>query len=73
MTWMEILAELKRNPTVSVPIAGKVLGDLSRNGAYEAARAGKLGVPVLEIGGKKRVPSAAILRALGIDRSVEAA
>jgi hypothetical protein len=66
MSWIEILAELKSRPTVSVPIAGKVLGDLSRNGSYEAARTGKLGVPVIEVGGKKRVSSIVVLRLLGL-------
>ena len=69
----EIIAQLQ--PTVDVPTAGLALGNLSRNSAYEAARTGKLGVPVLEVGGKKRVPSAAILRALGllVEKSAEAA
>ena len=38
VTWKDVLAELKSRPTVSVPTAGRALGDLSRNGAYEAAR-----------------------------------
>jgi len=67
MTWKEILAELRNQPTVSVPIAGQALAGLSRNSAYEAAKTGKLGVPVLEIGGRKRVPSVAVLRQLGIE------
>ncbi len=66
MSWTEILAELKSKPTVSVPVAGKVLGDLSKNASYEAARRGTLGVPVLEISGRKRVPSIAILRKIGL-------
>ena len=66
VTWKDVLAELKSRPTVSVPTAGRALGDLSRNGAYEAARRGALGVPVIEVGGKKRVPSVAVLRVLGL-------
>ena len=66
MTWADILTELKTKPTVSVPTAGKALADLSRNGSYEAARSGRLGVPVLEVGGRKRVPSTAVLQVLGI-------
>jgi hypothetical protein len=67
MTWTDILTELKSKPTVSVPFAGRALGDLSRNGSYEAARTGKLGVPVFDVGGKKRVPSIAVLRKLGLE------
>jgi hypothetical protein len=66
MSWKEILAELKSSPTVSVPTAGKALGDLSRNAAYEAARRDTLGVPVIDVGGKRRVPSIAVLHALGL-------
>jgi hypothetical protein len=67
MSWKEILTELKENPTVSVPTAGRALADLSRNGSYEAARRGALGVPVIDVGGKRRVPSIAVLRALGLE------
>lgn len=73
MSWKEILAELRSKPTVSVPTAGRALADLSKNGAYEAARAGRLGVPVIETGGKKRVASIHILRKLGLTEDGEAA
>jgi hypothetical protein len=66
MTMRDILAELRSKPTVSVPTAGKALGDLNRNSAYDAANKGRLGVPVIEVGGKKRVPSIAVLRKLGL-------
>jgi hypothetical protein len=66
MSMREILGELRSNPTVSVPVAGKALGDLSRNSSYEAANKGTLGVPVLKVGGKLRVPSIAVLRQLGL-------
>ena len=49
-TVKEILAELRSKPTTSVPNAGKVLGDLSKNAAYDAARAGTLGVPTSGLG-----------------------
>jgi hypothetical protein len=62
----EIIAELRANPTVSVPVAGKALGDLSRNVAYAAAKRGELGVPTIRVGGKIRVPSVAVLRAIGL-------
>jgi hypothetical protein len=67
-TMREILDELLSSPTVSVPRAGKVLGDLSKNPAYDAARNGTLGVPVLKVGGKLRVPSIAVLRKLGLEK-----
>jgi hypothetical protein len=66
MSIREILAELRENPSVSVPTAGKALGDLSKNASYDAAKKGTLGVPVIEVGGKKRVPSIAVLRQLGL-------
>ena len=65
-TVKEILAELRSKPTTSVPNAGKVLGDLSKNAAYDAARAGTLGVPTFWAGGKLRVPSLAVLQRLGL-------
>ena len=67
--WRDILAELRTNPTVEVPTAGLALGDMSKNGSYEAARADRLGVPVIDVGGKKRVPSIAVLRKLGLEES----
>jgi hypothetical protein len=67
MTMGEILAELRSKPTVSVPTAGKALGDLSKNASYEAANKGTLGVPVFDAGGKRRVPSIAVLRKLGLE------
>lgn len=62
----EIVAELRSKPSVSVPVAGKALGNLSKNASYDAASKGTLGVPVIAVGGKKRVPSIAVLRALGL-------
>lgn len=55
--------------TVDVPTAGKVLGDLSRNVAYDvAARDGAIaGIPVLTVGGKLRVPTAPIRKVLGLE------
>jgi hypothetical protein len=54
--------------TYDVPAAGRLLG-LSRNGAYEAAKAGL--IPVLTVGRRKLVPMAALhqmLAAAGVDR-----
>ena len=33
VNWPEILAELRTEPTVSVPTAGRALADLSKNGS----------------------------------------
>jgi hypothetical protein len=66
MSMRDILIELRSKPTVSVPTAGKALGDLSKNASYDAAKKGTLGVPVFDAGGKKRVPSIAVLRQLGL-------
>lgn len=67
MSIKEILEELRSKPSVSVPTAGAVLAGLSKNASYIAAREGRLGVPVYEVGGRRRVPSIAILRQLGLD------
>ncbi len=53
--WPDVLNELRTKPTVSVPTAGLALGNFSKNAAYEAARQKKLGVSVIEVGGKLRV------------------
>ena len=66
MSMRDIIAELREKPTVSVPTAGKALGDLSRNASYDAAKNRTLGVTVIKVGGKKRVPSIAVLRKLGL-------
>jgi hypothetical protein len=64
--WKQILTKLKNEPTVSVPDAGRAFG-LSENAAYRAAKGDKLGVPVMTIGGRKRVTSISVLRKLGIE------
>jgi hypothetical protein len=67
LTWQGVLTKLRTEPTVSVPEAGFALGNLSKNPSYEAAKEDKLGVPVIDTGGKKRVPSIFVLRRLGIE------
>ena len=67
LSWKVLLQKLRNQPTVSVPEAGLALAELSRNAAYSAANNGTLGVPVLEVAGKKRVPSVAVLQKLGLD------
>lgn len=69
----KILHLLKTQLTVSVPEAGRALGNLCENTAYAVAAAtGEIaGCPVIEAGGKKRVPTAPIRRKLGIDDAVD--
>jgi hypothetical protein len=67
-TWEQVLHKLRTQPTVSVPEAGFAVGDLAKNASYEGAKNGTLGVPVIDSGGKKRVPSIAVLRVLGLDQ-----
>ncbi|MGH8887336.1 MAG: helix-turn-helix domain-containing protein [Egibacteraceae bacterium] len=51
-------------PTITVPQAGRICG-IGRNAAYEAARTGQL--PVIRIGRRLLVPTARLLRLLGLD------
>ena len=78
MNTADIIKRLRENVTVDVPFAGKVLGNLSPNGAYEAAKrvnreTGEtaLGVPIIEAGKRKRVASIHILKKLGIASAAE--
>lgn len=48
--------------TLSVPVAGKILG-IGRGAAYQAARRGD--IPVLIVGGRKRVPVKKLLTMIG--------
>ena len=48
--------------TLSVPEAGRMYFELSRNGSYEAARRGE--IPVIRIGKKLRVPIVRLERML---------
>ncbi len=48
--------------TLSVPEAGRMYFELSRNGSYEAARRGE--IPVIRIGKKLRVPVCRLERIL---------
>lgn len=62
----DILLELVSKGTVSVPFTGMALGDLTRNPSYDAAIDGSLaGCKVMDVGGKKRVPSIEVLHQLG--------
>jgi hypothetical protein len=58
------LDEALSRPTVSVPEAGAVFYDLSRNGSYEAAKRGD--IPTIRVGGLIRVPVAPLAERLGL-------
>jgi excisionase family DNA binding protein len=51
--------------TVDLVTAARALG-IGRTMAYQLARAGELPVPVLRLGARYRVPTAALLGALGV-------
>ncbi len=51
-------------PTVTVPEAGRICG-IGRNAAYRAAAAGQL--PTIRIGRRLLVPTAQLLRMLGVE------
>ncbi len=53
----------KMPKTMSVPEAGKVYFNLSRNGSYEAARRGD--IPTMQVGRLKRVSVAVMDRIVG--------
>jgi len=69
MTFQDILTILRTKPTVSVPFAGMALGELSPNVSYKAAAADRLGVPVMDIGGRRRGASIHVLGMLGFDEA----
>lgn len=59
------IADLRKRATCSVEEAGRVLG-VHRSTAYDMAKRGV--IPTISLGGtRKRVPTAAVLRMLGID------
>ena len=64
----KILKAVMTELTVSIPVAGKALGNLCENAAYtEARKTGQIGgCPVIDVGGKRRVPTAPIRKMLGI-------
>lgn len=55
--------------TTTIPEAGKLCFDLSRNGSYAAAERGE--IPYVRVGRLKRVPINWIRRTLGIDQPDE--
>lgn len=57
------------SPTVSLEEAAKLLG-FGRTAAFQAAREGRFPVPVVTLGRRYRVPTAPLLRLLGLDGEV---
>jgi predicted DNA-binding transcriptional regulator AlpA len=54
---------------VDIPTAGRAFG-MSRIHSYELHKKGNFPVPVLKVGKRYRVPTAAILKALGVEKTV---
>lgn len=54
----------EEQPTVDVPFAGRALG-IGKNAAYDAVKRGD--IPSIRVGGKIRVPTAALRRMLRLD------
>lgn len=59
-----LLAEA--GPTVGIELVAKCFG-IHRTTAYEFAKRGELGVPVLRVGRRLRVPTAELRRVLGLN------
>ncbi|MGA7420899.1 MAG: hypothetical protein WBW80_23150 [Acidimicrobiales bacterium] len=59
----EVPADWREQVTVDVPVAGEIVGGLSRNAAYNAAARGDL--PTIKLGRRIVVPVAALRRMLG--------
>jgi excisionase family DNA binding protein len=59
-----ILPNPQTEPTVSVERAGQLLG-ISRGSAYARVRSGE--IPALRLGNRWVVPTASLLRLLGVD------
>jgi hypothetical protein len=66
----KILKAILTELTVSIPVAGKALGNLCEHTAYtEARKTGQIGgCPVIDVAGKRRVPTAPIRHVLGLDK-----
>jgi hypothetical protein len=60
------LPDPQETPTLSVPEAGLILG-LSRPAAYAAAKRGE--IPTLQLGRRRVVPTAHLLKMLGLTAS----
>jgi len=60
----EILERLRSEPTISIPDYARLLG-VSRASGYTYAREGQ--IPTIKVGRRVRIPSAIVLRQLGLD------
>lgn len=62
---MTTIADVRDRPTIRVwPEAAQLLG-VSKDAAYKAASVGE--IPVIRVGRRLLVPTAALLRMLGVD------
>lgn len=61
---MLTLNEALSRATISVPDAGRLFFGLSKNGAYDAAKAGH--IPTVRIGGKICVPVVSVAEMVGL-------
>ncbi len=59
------LEKLLSKPTTSVPDAGRVCYNLSRNASYAAAGRGE--IPTIKVGRLLKVPTSALRRQLGLE------
>jgi hypothetical protein len=71
VTMARALKEVRSKPSVSIPVAGRVIADIGVNASYEHAKLGRLGVPVIVVGGgdksaRYRVASVHVLRKVGL-------
>ncbi len=66
MTAHTRIPDPRDTPTLSVPEAGLILG-LSRPAAYAAAKRGE--IPTLQLGRRRIVPTASLLKMLGLAAS----
>src|SRR5262249_39389194 len=67
----DVLPRAEDEPTIDVRRAGRLLG-IEQTPAYKHAQRGELvpGVPVIKIGRQYRVPTAPLLRVLGLDNPI---
>ena len=57
------LDEVLSQPTMDVPTAGLILGNLKRNGAYDAANRGD--IPTIRVGKRMRVATSYVKKQIG--------
>jgi len=59
------LNEILSRPTMDVPTAGAILGNLCRNASYDAAHRGD--IPTIKVGKRMRVATSYVKKQLGIE------